>query len=64
MEIKQIVESDRKITKELLLQKIVQMAQAKQIQMLFELNFLRDVIDESLKIEQENFDSRSDSKFD
>ena len=32
--------------------------------MLFELYFLRDVIDESLRIEQENFGSRSDSKFD
>lgn len=32
--------------------------------MLFELYFLRDVVDESLKIETQNFSQRSESSFD
>jgi hypothetical protein len=51
MDVKQIVESDRKITKEALQTKLQQLARARQEQMLFELYFLRDVVDESLRIE-------------
>ena len=64
VDLKQMVDSDR-TTKEGLMAKLGQISRQRQEQMLFELCFLRDVVDESLRIEAENLSSgRSESSFD